>query len=51
MVLTGEVSSVEERLVEVTVRGENSLGTHLSGTVTVELPELAGHTGASGAGA
>ena len=38
MVLTGEVSAVDGPRVEVSVRGENSLGTHLSGTVTVELP-------------
>lgn len=43
MVLSGEVSSVVGGLVEVAVRGENSLGTHLAGTVTVEVP---GSTGA-----
>ena len=41
MVFTGEVSSIEGCLAEVTVRGSNSLGTHLSGTVTIELPEVA----------
>ena len=39
MVLSGEVVAVEGTRVEVAVRGENSLGTHLSGAVTVELPE------------
>jgi acyl dehydratase len=39
MVLSGEVSSVDGGLVEVAVRGENALGTHLAGTVTVELPD------------
>lgn len=39
MVLTGEVASVDSPRIEVTVRGENSLGTHLSGSVTVEVPE------------
>lgn len=38
MVLTGEVTAVDGARVDVAVRGENSLGTHLSGTVTVELP-------------
>ena len=38
MVLTGEVTAVDGPRVDVAVRGENSLGTHLSGTVTVELP-------------
>lgn len=37
MVLSGEVSGMADGLVEVSVRGENSLGPHLSGTVTVEL--------------
>ncbi|MDN4172150.1 MaoC/PaaZ C-terminal domain-containing protein [Nocardioides sp. SOB77] len=39
MTLTGEVASVDGPQVEVAVRGENSLGTHLSGSVTVEVPE------------
>ena len=39
MTLTGEVATVAGTLVEVAVRGENALGTHLSGTVTVDLAE------------
>ena len=38
MVLTGEVTAVEGDRVEVSVRGDNSLGTHLSGLVVVEVP-------------
>jgi len=38
MVLTGEVAAVDGDRIEVTVRGDNALGTHLSGTVTVEVP-------------
>ena len=39
MTLTGEVVAVTGALVDVAVRGENALGTHLSGTVTVDLAE------------
>jgi len=39
MTLTGEVATVTGTLVDVAVRGENALGTHLSGTVTVDLAE------------
>ena len=38
MVLRGEVAAVDGDRVEVAVRGENSLGVHLSGSVTVEIP-------------
>lgn len=38
MVMTGSVSAVEGREVEISVRGENSLGSHVSGTVVVQLP-------------
>ncbi|MFC4604011.1 MaoC family dehydratase [Rhodococcus kronopolitis] len=38
MTMTGEVVSAENGLVEVKVQGANSLGNHLSGTVTVEYP-------------
>ncbi|MGH3438831.1 MAG: MaoC family dehydratase [Sciscionella sp.] len=37
MVLTGSVSAVDGGKVDVTVRGENSLGSHVTGTVTVAL--------------
>jgi hypothetical protein len=37
MVMTGTVSKKEDGIVEVTVRGANSLGDHVSGTVAVEL--------------
>ena len=38
MVLTGEVAAVDGDRIDVAVRGENSLGVHLSGSVTVEVP-------------
>jgi hypothetical protein len=38
MVLRGSVASVDGRRVEVAVRGENSLGAHVTGTVAVRLP-------------
>lgn len=38
MVMTGSVSAVDGREVEISVRGENSLGSHVSGTVVVQLP-------------
>jgi acyl dehydratase len=45
MTLTGSVESVEQAedgaLVTVAVRGKNSLGDHVTGTVTVLLPEAA----------
>ncbi|MFD7862520.1 MaoC family dehydratase [Streptomyces sp. NPDC059783] len=41
MVFTGTVRSTSDpdRLVEIAVRGANALGDHLTGTVTVSLPE------------
>lgn len=39
MTMTGEVVSKENGHVEVKVVGANSLGNHLSGTVTVAYPE------------
>lgn len=39
MVMTGSVAAVDGRQVEVSVRGENSLGSHVTGTVVVQLPE------------
>ena len=38
MTLTGSVVSKDGGRVEVAVRGANSLGDHVTGTVTVELP-------------
>lgn len=38
MRLTGSVSAVDGGRVDVAVRGENSLGAHVTGTVTVRLP-------------
>lgn len=37
MVLTGTVTGVEGPTVEVAVRGSNSLGDHVTGTVTLDL--------------
>lgn len=41
MVLTGTVTgkSDADRRVEITVRGTNSLGAHVTGSVSVQLPE------------
>ena len=38
MTMRGEVTRVEGKQVEVAVRGSNSLGDHVIGTVVVELP-------------
>jgi len=38
MTMTGTVTAKDGHVVEVAVRGANSLGDHLSGTVTLELP-------------
>ncbi len=38
MVLRGAVAAVDGDRVEVAVRGENSLGAHVTGTVVVRLP-------------
>jgi hypothetical protein len=38
MVMTGTVTKKEDGIVEVAVRGANSLGDHVSGTVTLTLP-------------
>lgn len=37
MTMTGSVSSVDGPLVEVAVRGENSLGSHVTGVVVVQV--------------
>ena len=38
MVMTGSVTSKEDGVLEVAVRGANSRGDHVTGTVTVALP-------------
>jgi acyl dehydratase len=38
MTLTGEVTAKTEDAIDIAVRGANSLGDHVSGTVTVSLP-------------
>jgi len=38
MVLSGRVTAVEGSSVDLAVRGRNSLGDHVTGSVTVELP-------------
>ncbi|MFI2210497.1 acyl dehydratase [Streptomyces sp. NPDC020141] len=42
LVLSGTVLSVEDGVAEVSVVGVNALGRHVTGTVTVTLPEAAG---------
>ncbi len=37
MTLTGTVSAIEDTLVSIDVRGDNALGTHVSGTVELEV--------------
>jgi 3-oxo-4,17-pregnadiene-20-carboxyl-CoA hydratase beta subunit len=37
MVMTGTVTKKEDSVVQVSLRGANSLGDHVTGTVTVEL--------------
>lgn len=38
MVLSGRVTAVGGSRAEIAIRGRNSLGDHVTGTVTVELP-------------
>jgi acyl dehydratase len=38
MTLTGSVTGKEDGVVEVSLRGANSLGDHVTGTVALELP-------------
>ena len=38
MTMTGSVTAVEGNRVEVAVRGANSLGDHVTGTVTLDVP-------------
>jgi hypothetical protein len=40
MTLTGCVSAVDGETVTVDIRGDNSLGPHVTGTVVIELPDL-----------
>jgi acyl dehydratase len=39
MMMTGEVTKKEQGLVEVSLKGSNSRGDHVVGTVTLELPD------------
>jgi hypothetical protein len=39
MLMTGQVTKKEDGVVEVAVRGANSLGDHVSGTVALTLPQ------------
>ena len=39
MVMTGSVTKKEDGVIEVSLRGANSLGDHVTGTVLLELPK------------
>lgn len=39
MTMTGSVTAVDGQRVTVAIRGDNSLGAHITGVVEVELPE------------
>lgn len=39
MTMTGKVTSKDDRVIEVEVRGANKLGDHVTGTVALELPQ------------
>jgi len=39
MTMTGTVTKKENGLIEVAIKGSNSLGDHVVGTVTLELPD------------
>jgi hypothetical protein len=41
MVMTGSVTKKADGLIELAVRGANSLGDHVTGTVELELPDAA----------
>jgi hypothetical protein len=41
LVVSGEVTALDGNVAEVAVKGMNRLGAHVTGTVTVELPEAA----------
>lgn len=51
MTLTGSVTDVDGEVVTLDVRGDNSIGTHVSGSVVVELPGLVATAAASAGGA
>jgi acyl dehydratase len=42
MVMTGTVTAKEDGVIEVAVKGANSLGDHVSGTVRLALPRTPG---------
>ncbi len=44
MRLSGRVESKDDGVIELSVRGQNSLGDHVKGTVRVLLPRAAGAT-------
>lgn len=39
MTLFGQITAKQNSLIEISIRGVNSLGDHVTGTVTLELPE------------
>ena len=47
MTLTGSVSLIDDNTVTVDIRGDNSLGAHVTGTVVIELPGLVSPGGAA----
>ena len=51
MTLTGSVTDVDGEVVTLDVRGDNSIGTHVSGSVVAELPGLVATAAASAGGA
>ena len=50
MTLTGAVTDVDGESVTIDVRGDNAIGTHVSGSVVVDLPGLAATGAAASAG-
>jgi len=41
LVISGEVTALQGNVAEIAIKGMNRLGAHVTGTVTVELPETA----------
>ena len=41
LVISGEVTALQGNVAEIAIKGMNRLGAHVTGTVTVELPEAA----------
>jgi hypothetical protein len=41
LVLSGEVTALDGNVAEIAIKGMNRLGAHVTGTVSVELPEVA----------